>query len=273
MAIALDRATAAIAERTDPTRRHLTDEGRRRARMLTLATLRGDRRDRARRARARRRQRSTRTSSRPRPPSTRRRSRTRCSAGSSRVLDYVQDPNSFIFGITEPIGNFLSSTCSSRCAWCSSRRRGSSCSPGSTAIAFVVSGLRPAITAFADARRDRRHGRLGPGDGHRLAGARGDGARRRVRDRDRGLGGGEPARRAAAAAAARHAADAAAARLHHPVHLPDAGVADPGRRRVGAVRGAGRDPAGDERACAASRRRRWRRPRRSARRARRCWRR
>ena len=32
-----------------------------------------------------------------------------------------------------------------------------------------------------DARRDRRHGRLGPGDGHRLAGARGHGARRRDR--------------------------------------------------------------------------------------------
>ena len=35
MAIALDRATSAIAERTDPTRQHLTDEGRRRARITT----------------------------------------------------------------------------------------------------------------------------------------------------------------------------------------------------------------------------------------------
>ena len=32
MAIALDRATSAIAERTDPVHRHLTDDGRRRAR-------------------------------------------------------------------------------------------------------------------------------------------------------------------------------------------------------------------------------------------------
>ena len=32
MAIALDRATQAIAERTDPTHRHLTDDARRRAR-------------------------------------------------------------------------------------------------------------------------------------------------------------------------------------------------------------------------------------------------
>ena len=39
MAIALDRATAAIAERTDPARRQLTDEGRERARRITLATF------------------------------------------------------------------------------------------------------------------------------------------------------------------------------------------------------------------------------------------
>ena len=39
MAIALDRATAAIAERTDPTRQHLTDERRRHARRMTLATF------------------------------------------------------------------------------------------------------------------------------------------------------------------------------------------------------------------------------------------
>src|SRR4029453_1871758 len=39
MAIALDRATAAIADRTDPARRQLTDEGRKRARKSTLATL------------------------------------------------------------------------------------------------------------------------------------------------------------------------------------------------------------------------------------------
>ena len=41
MAIALDRATAAIADRTDPARRQLTDEGRKRARKITLATFGG----------------------------------------------------------------------------------------------------------------------------------------------------------------------------------------------------------------------------------------
>src|SRR5215204_4655032 len=41
MAIALDRSTQAIAERTDPARRQLTDEGRKRERMITLATFAG----------------------------------------------------------------------------------------------------------------------------------------------------------------------------------------------------------------------------------------
>src|SRR5829696_4770469 len=41
MAIALDRATSAIAEHTDPTRQHLTDAGRRRARIATAATFAG----------------------------------------------------------------------------------------------------------------------------------------------------------------------------------------------------------------------------------------
>ena len=47
MAIALDRSTQAIAERTDPARRQLTDEGRKRARKITLATFGAHRRDRA----------------------------------------------------------------------------------------------------------------------------------------------------------------------------------------------------------------------------------
>ena len=76
MAIALDRATSAIAERTDPTRQHLTDERRQRARRMTLATLGLIAVIVLVAKRARRRSRSTRTSSRPRPPSTRRRSTT-----------------------------------------------------------------------------------------------------------------------------------------------------------------------------------------------------
>ena len=96
---------------------------------------------------------------------------------------------------------------------------------GLTAIAFVLSGLRPAITAllmlaaigvmgvWAEAMDTASQVLVATA----LAVAFGIA--------DRRLGGGEPARGAAAAAAARHAADAAAARLHHPVHLPDAGLA------------------------------------------------
>ena len=246
MAIALDRATSAIAERTDPTRRHLTDRGKRRNRMLTAATfaailaivflaraLGAD-------------------SIYPDEFET---ATTVYTATINEdllrwiqsALDYVQDPTSFIFGITEPIGNFLLEYL------LEPLRKFLVDSPwfivlgGLTAIAFVLSGLRPAITASADARGDRRDGRLAGGDGHRLAGARGHRARRPVRHRDRRLGGGEPARGAAAAAAARHAPDASAARLHHPVHLPDAGLADTGRGGVRALRDPGGDPARDER--------------------------
>ena len=246
MAIALDRATSAIADRTDPTRRHLTDEGRRRARLFTFATfaaiavivlvaraLGAD-------------------SIYPDEFET---STTVYTATIEDTLlgwiqdalDYVQDPNSFVFGITEPIGNFLLEYMLEPLRKVLVETPWFIVLAGLTAIAFLISGLRPAVTAFLMLARDRRHRGLGPGHGHRLAGARGDRARRPVRDRDRDLGGGEPARRAPAAAAARHAADAAAARLHHSVHLPDAGVADPRHRGVCAVRGSGRDPAGHRR--------------------------
>jgi glycine betaine/proline transport system permease protein len=139
MAMALDRSTEAIANRTDPAQRHLTDEGRRRLRLATVATSVA----------------------------------VVLAVGISRlagvgriypadaniqewvlrriqsVLDYVQDPTSFVFSITEPIGNFiveygliplrdfLVDT-----PWFVTVA-------GLTAIAFVISGLRPAITTFA----------------------------------------------------------------------------------------------------------------------------
>ena len=106
MAIALDRATAAMADRTDPTRRHLDDEGRRRARIGTLVTLAAIVAivliARALGA----------AESYPDEFET---STTIFTATIQdtllgwiqSALDYVQDPSSFIFGITEPIGNFL----------------------------------------------------------------------------------------------------------------------------------------------------------------------
>ena len=196
MAIALDRATSAIAERTDPTRQHLTDRGKRRA-ACHARDLRRDPRDRASwRARSAR-TRSTRTSSRPRPPSTRPRSTRTCCAGSSRCSTTCRTRPRSSSGSPSRSGTSCSSTSSSRCASCSWRSPWFIVLGGLTAIAFVLSGLRPAVTALVHARGDRRDGRVGGGDGHRLAGARGDRARRAVRHRDRGLGGGEPARGAA----------------------------------------------------------------------------
>ena len=106
MAIALDRSTAAIADRTDPTRRHLTDERRRRARITMLATFAAIAADRAGGQGARRR--------RIYPDEFETESFVYTATIEDQllgwiqdVLDYIQDPNSFIFGITEPIGNFL----------------------------------------------------------------------------------------------------------------------------------------------------------------------
>jgi glycine betaine/proline transport system permease protein len=134
MAIALDRATESIADRTDPARRHLTDEKKRRLRFATLA----------------------------------------CAAGVGlavglahalgaggiyssrtaqdwllqhvqRALDYVQNPATWIFHITEPIGNFIVqrglqplNNFFVELPWLGMGL-------GLVAIAFLVSGRRPAV--------------------------------------------------------------------------------------------------------------------------------
>src|SRR3712207_2839860 len=105
MAIALDRATAAIAERTDPTQRHLTGIARAKARRATIATfaaivavvviarflgLTGVYPD------------EYETATFIYPTTI----RDALLGGIQSVLDYVQDPASLVFGITEPIGNF-----------------------------------------------------------------------------------------------------------------------------------------------------------------------
>ncbi|MEA2331689.1 MAG: glycine betaine/proline transport system permease protein [Thermoleophilaceae bacterium] len=147
MAIALDRATAAIAERTDPARQHLTDEGRRRARIATLATIgaiaaivlvaRGLGADSI-------------------YPDEFETSSTVYTATIhddllrwiQSVLDYVQDPDSFIFGITEPIGNFLLEYFLEPLRLVLVETPWFIVLAGLTAIAFVLSGGRPAVTAF-----------------------------------------------------------------------------------------------------------------------------
>jgi len=136
MAIALDRVTEAIAEQTDPTRRHLDVAGRKRARAATgavvaavgVAALLGH----------------------------------VLSAGSAytrwtaqgwllarvqSVLDYVQKPTTFLFkDITNPLGTFIVAhllqpldTFLVETPWFVTLI-------GLTAIAFVLSGVRPAAT-------------------------------------------------------------------------------------------------------------------------------
>ena len=147
MAIALDRATAAIADRTDPARRHLTDEGRRRARLWTFATVAAIAAivlvARALGA----------DSIYPDEFETATTVYTATiedtlSGWIQDALDYVQDPASFVFGITEPIGNFLLEYMLEPLRLVLVETPWFIVLAGLTAIAFVISGLRPAITAF-----------------------------------------------------------------------------------------------------------------------------
>jgi glycine betaine/proline transport system permease protein len=134
MAIALDRATEAMAIRTDPAQRHLTEGKRRTLRLYTLA----------------------------------------CAAavglavglgyafgaGSvwsrwtasdwllariQRALDYVQSPSTFIFHITSPIGNFLVQYGLSPLRSFFVETPWPAMVFGLAAIAFLLSGLRPAV--------------------------------------------------------------------------------------------------------------------------------
>ena len=147
MAITLDRSTAAIADRTDPTRRHLTDEGRRRARITMLATFAGiaavvlvaktlgadalypDEFETANFV-------YTATIEE------------NLLMWIQDVLDYVQDPASFIFGITEPIGNFLLEYMLEPLRILLVETPWFVILAGFTAIAFVLSGMWPAIITF-----------------------------------------------------------------------------------------------------------------------------
>ena len=64
------------------------------------------------------------------------------------ALDYVQDPSSFIFGITEPIGNFLLERFLEPLRLVLVETPWFIVLAGFTAMAFVLSGLRPAITTL-----------------------------------------------------------------------------------------------------------------------------
>jgi glycine betaine/proline transport system permease protein len=139
MAIALDRVTEAIADRTDPARRHLDAAGRRRARLATggvlgaivAAAVVGH----------------------------------VLSAGAAysrwtaqdwllarvqSVLDYVQKPTTFLFNdITNPLGTFVVAHLLQPLDSFLVQTPWFVTLAGLTAIAFVLSGLRPAATTAA----------------------------------------------------------------------------------------------------------------------------
>lgn len=147
MAIALDRATQAIADRTDPARRQLTDEGRKRAQRITLATLAGVAAvvlvARAMGADAI-------------YPDQFETSTSVYQANIQdtilgwiqSVLDYVQDPNSLIFKITEPTGNFILTKFLEPLRVVLVESPWFVTLGGLTLIAYVLSGMRPAVTAL-----------------------------------------------------------------------------------------------------------------------------
>ena len=146
LAMALDRITEAIAERTDPAKRHLDEAAKRRLRLESLGVgvavavtlvvakvigVSGDFPDAA---------------------GVRQRAVTAQEwilAQIQKVLDYVQDPTSFVFQITEPVGNFILTRLLLPLQGFLVEAPWFTTLGGLTLIALVVSGLRPALTTLA----------------------------------------------------------------------------------------------------------------------------
>ena len=146
MAVALDRSTQAVAARTDPAKRHLDDNRKRRLRIFSLGIVAaiigtiaiskalganalypdevGD------------------------PP----RAATLeewLLAKIQVVLDYVQDPTTWVFSVTERVGTFILQQLLLPLQEFLVLAPWFTTLGGLTAIALVISGLRPALTTFA----------------------------------------------------------------------------------------------------------------------------
>ena len=138
MAIALDRATEAMAIRTDPAQRHLTAEGKRVLRIQTVALTAGV-------ALAIGLAKAFHAGS----------SWSRTSAQDwllariQSVLDYVQNPDTFIFHITNPVGDFIVRWGLTPLDDFFVNMPWPAMVFGLALIAFLVSGLRPAVTTVA----------------------------------------------------------------------------------------------------------------------------
>ena len=148
MAMALDRSTEAIADRTDPARRHLDDTARRRLRLQSLATgaaialavvlakalgvaaIYPD---------------TIGPEDSPRSTTVEEWLLTRIQAW----LDRVQDPASFVYSITEPVSIFILQKLLLPLQQFLVEGPWFATVAGLTAIALVVSGRRPALTTLA----------------------------------------------------------------------------------------------------------------------------
>jgi glycine betaine/proline transport system permease protein len=137
MAIALDRATEAMANRTDPTRTHLTEGDRKRLRLFTvgcaaavgLAVGLGHALGAA----------SVWSRWTAQPWLLRQ---------VQSALDYVQNPDTFIFHITNPIGNFLVQYGLQPLRSFFVELPWPAMTFGLALIAFLISGLRPALVTL-----------------------------------------------------------------------------------------------------------------------------
>jgi glycine betaine/proline transport system permease protein len=138
MAISLDRSTEAIANRTDPAHRHLTEGKKRRLRLYTgacaagvgvavgLAHAFGARSVYEGRTAQEWLQRQVQS-----------------------ALDYVQNPSTFVFHITNPVGNFLVEYGLTPLRSFFVETPWPAMVFGLALIAFLVSGLRPALITLA----------------------------------------------------------------------------------------------------------------------------
>ncbi|HEU0248895.1 MAG TPA: ABC transporter permease subunit [Gaiellaceae bacterium] len=145
MAMALDRITEAVADRTDPTRRHLDTKATLRLRIQSLVVaaaiigtvmvakaigVSGDFPDHA---------------------GIRQRAVTAQEwllAQIQKVLDFVADPTTWVFQITEAVGNFILTKLLLPLQAFLMEAPWFTTLGGLVLIAFVISGLRPAITTF-----------------------------------------------------------------------------------------------------------------------------
>ena len=138
MAIALDRATEAMAIRTDPTHRHLTEGKQRRLRLFTLACTAGvglaiglgQALDAG-------------------SVWSRRTGQEWLLQQVQKALDYVQNPDTFVFHITNPVGNFIVQYGLIPLQSFFVETPWPAMVFGLALIAFLISGLRPAIVVAA----------------------------------------------------------------------------------------------------------------------------